>query len=194
METKRRRQLILGGLIVVLAALVSYEVLQRPPAAAPRAPSNGVRAPAHPSGQAATSGPVPEVRLPALAQARPKPLAEGRNLFMFGSAPAAAPTAPRPGSAAPSRPVIRPTLPGGPTAPGAAPAPPIPLKFIGIVDAPGQAGRLAVLTDGRDVFHGREGDIIEGRYRILHIGVESVEMAYLDGSGRQLIRLTGGGL
>ena len=39
--------------------------------------------------------------------------------------------------------------------------------------------------------HGKEGDIIDGRYRILKIGTESIEMAYLDGRGRQTIRLTG---
>ena len=39
--------------------------------------------------------------------------------------------------------------------------------------------------------HGKEGDIIDGRYRILKIGTESIEIAYLDGRGRQTIRLTG---
>ena len=39
--------------------------------------------------------------------------------------------------------------------------------------------------------HGKEGDIIDGRYRILKIGTESIEMAYPDGRGRQTIRLTG---
>ena len=37
--------------------------------------------------------------------------------------------------------------------------------------------------------YGGEGDIIQGRYRILKIGVESVEVAYLDGTGRRTIRL-----
>jgi hypothetical protein len=71
--------------------------------------------------------------------------------------------------------------------------PPIPLRFIGLVDAPGQTARLAVLSDGRNVFHGREGDIIDGRYRIVRIGVESIEMSYVDGRGRQTIRLSGAG-
>ena len=49
-----------------------------------------------------------------------------------------------------------------------------------------------MLSDGRNPpFQGEEGDIIEGRYRILKIGVESIELAYLDGRGRQTIRLTG---
>jgi hypothetical protein len=75
---------------------------------------------------------------------------------------------------------------------GPPPPPPIGLKFIGIVEALGQAQKIAVLSDGRNVFHGREGDIIEGRYRILRIGAESLEIAYADGRGRQTIRLTGG--
>jgi len=82
-------------------------------------------------------------------------------------------------------------VPTGPVGP--APPPPIALKFIGTVETPGQsAKKIAVLSDGRNVFHGREGDIIEGRFRILRIGAESIEMAYLDGRGRQTIRLTGG--
>ena len=48
-----------------------------------------------------------------------------------------------------------------------------------------------MLSDGRNVFYGREGDTIEGRYRILRIGVESIELARLDGTGRQVIRLSG---
>ena len=69
--------------------------------------------------------------------------------------------------------------------------PPIPFKFIGVLEIPGQSQRVAILSDPRGVYHGREGDIIEGRYRILKIGVESVEMAEVDGRGRQTIRLSG---
>jgi hypothetical protein len=65
------------------------------------------------------------------------------------------------------------------------------LKFIGVLEAPERPGKIAVLSDGRDVFHGREGDIIEGRYRILKIGAESIDMAYVDGRGRQTIRFSG---
>jgi hypothetical protein len=63
---------------------------------------------------------------------------------------------------------------------------------IGLLNAPAQAGRVAILSDGRgNVLTGREGDIIEGRYRLLKIGADSVEMTYTDGRGRQVIRLTG---
>ena len=40
-----------------------------------------------------------------------------------------------------------------------------------------------MLSDGRGVYQGREGEIIEGRYRILQIGIESIDLAYLDGRG-----------
>ena len=60
------------------------------------------------------------------------------------------------------------------------------------MDAPTQAGRVAILSDGRgNVFYGKEGDIIEGRYKVLKVGPDAAELAYLDGRGRQTIRLTG---
>ena len=71
------------------------------------------------------------------------------------------------------------------------PPPRIPLKFIGLMES-GRAGKYAILTDGRGLpIYGKEGEVIEGRYRILRIGVESVDLAYLDGRGRQTIRQTG---
>ena len=39
--------------------------------------------------------------------------------------------------------------------------------------------------------HGKEGDIIEGRYRVLRVGTDSIDLVYADGRGRQTIRLSG---
>jgi hypothetical protein len=50
---------------------------------------------------------------------------------------------------------------------------------------------VAVLSDGRFVYHGREGDIIDGRYRLVSVSPSSVQMEYLDGRGRQTLRLSG---
>src|SRR5262249_60106926 len=92
--------------------------------------------------------------------------------------------APKVGEAPP--PVAVPTGPPPPP-----PPPPIPFKFIGLVEG-GPAKRIAVLSDGRSQpVYGREGDIIEGRYKILRIGAESIEMEHIDGRGRQTIRLSG---
>jgi hypothetical protein len=60
------------------------------------------------------------------------------------------------------------------------------------VDAPSQGGRVAILSDGRgNVFYGKEGDIIEGRYRLLRVGPDAADIAFTDGRGRQTIRLSG---
>ena len=84
---------------------------------------------------------------------------------------------------------MAPPVPTGPPPPP--PPPPIPYKFIGLVES-GPTKRLAVLSDGRGLpVYGREGDIIEGRFRIVRIGAESIEMEHIDGRGRQTIRLSG---
>jgi hypothetical protein len=78
-----------------------------------------------------------------------------------------------------------------PTGPPTPPPPPrITLKFIGTLDRKGE--KWAILSDatGRTDY-AKEGQEIQGRYRILKIGVESIDIAYLDGTGRQTIRLTG---
>ena len=128
---------------------------------------------------------APDVHLRALGDERPKPeAAPQRDLFRFK--PKAAP----PRAAAPpasSAPVV--SAPPGPPPPP--PLAPIAMRFIGLVESPEHGQKIAILSDGRGIYQGREGDIIEGRYRILRIGVESVEMAYLDGRGRQTIRLSG---
>ena len=54
------------------------------------------------------------------------------------------------------------------------------------VETRGRADRRQIDARG-----GVEGEIILGRYQILKIGNESIEMAYPDGRGRQTIRLTG---
>jgi hypothetical protein len=117
---------------------------------------------------------------------RPKPESAERNLFRFR---------PKPPPPAPPRDVA-PAAPANPAAAGPSqppPPPPIPLKFIGLVDVPGQSKKIVALTDSKgSVFHGMEGETVEGRYKILKVGVESIEMSYIDGRGRQTIRLTGG--
>jgi len=122
------------------------------------------------------------VDLEALHAARPEPTTDTtRNPFRFKPKPAPPPPPQQ------TRPVVQqtPVQPMGPP-----PPPPIALKFIGISGS-AKTGQVAVLSDGRAVYYGREGESIEGRYKIVRIGVESIDLAYLDGRGRQTIRLTG---
>ena len=123
------------------------------------------------------------LRLDALKQAAPVPTASQRNPFRFQ------PKAPPPQAARPVQPPPQTYVPP-PIATGPPPPPPIPLKYVGFL-APSQTERVAVLSDARgNPFYGKEGEIIEGRYRVLRIAADSVDIAYADGRGRQTIRLS----
>jgi hypothetical protein len=52
---------------------------------------------------------------------------------------------------------------------------------------------LAILSDGvgPPMFGYVGGPPVAGRYRVLRVSSESVEIAYLDGSGRTTIRMNG---
>jgi hypothetical protein len=192
MATERQRRMVLGGILVVLA-IVLYRAWTSPVTPAPGTTSATSRTASNARGRAApparSDGPpaeAPDVHLEALDAQRPEPGGGNRNLFRFRPKPL--PPTPAPVDVPPPS-VMRqmPVVPSGPP-----PPPPIPLKFIGIVEAPAQAKRIAALVDplGR-AFQGGEGDVVAGQYRILKIGTESIELAYLDGRGRQTIRLSG---
>ena len=159
------------------------------PAIVPAAESNRVAVTAGGRSQAATAAaatPVVDVRLELLEARRLDVEGTRRNLFRFREPPPP-PPAPRVVTAP------RVVIPTGPPVPqGPPPPPPITLRLIGLLNAPSQAGRVAIFSDGRgNTLNGREGDIIEGRYRLLRIGADSAELAYTDGRGRQVIRLSG---
>ncbi len=187
MATERRTQILVVALFVVLA-VVGYRAWTST-SAVPAATSNARGAAPTPTGaRAAANGEPPNVRLDALEQDRPKPAGQERDLFRFK--PKAPPPPP------PSSSVARPTGPSMPVAPpvpaGPPPPAPITLKFIGIIDRGGGQPKIAVLSDGMGPpIQGVEGGTVAGKYRILRIGTESIEMAYLDGRGRQTIRLSG---
>jgi hypothetical protein len=180
MGTDRRKQILFGALFVVLAVVV-YTAVWTSPSLSPSSNQAGTPAPAR--GKPSGGVTAPEVHLDALNGERPKPVDRERNLFRFKPKPTPPLAGPGPSAPAPDAPAI----PSGPP-----PPPPITLKFLGTVQKDGGKTTIAVLTDGQGPpMTGKEGDTIAGRYRILHIGVESIEMSYLDGRGRQTIRQTG---
>lgn len=130
-----------------------------------------------------------DVHLGELRHPRPSAEESDRNPFKFYVKP---PPPPPPPTASMGR-GGRASGPVGPVAPppdiGPPPLPPIPLKFIGVLETP--SGKIAAFSDCRATMHGREGEIIDGRYRLVRIGVESVVMEYADGKGRTTIRLSG---
>jgi hypothetical protein len=176
MAPERRNQIVLGVLLLLLVGAL-YRAWA-PTAQNAATASNEGSGPGR-AGGGASRVTAPDVLLEALGRDRVKPTGGERNLFRF-----------RPRTAPPQVAANRlPTPPPGPVAAAAPGLPPIALKFIGVVEATEKSQTYAVLRDDRGVYHGREGDIIEGRYRILRIGAESIDLAYVDGRGRQTIRL-----
>ena len=172
--------LVLLGLVLVGALVYSMR-----DSAGPAAPASN---PGRPQ-QAPASDELnaPDVKLEALKQTLPPPGETERNPFRFRpKPPPPPPPGPPPGES--KFPAVKPIEPTEP--PGPPPPPPIPLKFIGVTEAAG-VGKIAALSDCRHTVQGVEGDVIDGRYRIVKIGVESLVIEYLDGKGRTTLRMSG---
>ena len=180
-----RRKLLMGGAALLVLMVVAWSLWPSPPQAA-----QGPRRDTTASRSKSAAGPDPlepmaPVKLDALNDSRDAPGEARRDPFRFQ--PKAVVPAPKPPI---SPPVIEPPR-MTPTPSGPPPPPPIPLKLIGVLER-ANGVKWAVLTDGKSgPMYGRDGDIIDGRYAIVKIGTESVEITHADGRGRQVIRLSG---
>ena len=124
-----------------------------------------------------------KVRLEALEAARPEEGDSDRNPFRFQPK---APPAPPPSA---FKPAPAPAEPEGPPPPP--PIPPSALKYMGSVEKPGGV-KVAALSDCRAAtFAAEEGQTVDGRYRVVKIGIESLMIEYVDGKGRQTLRREG---
>jgi hypothetical protein len=190
MVVDRKSQVLLSGLAIALAVFI-YRAWASPSSA--RLPSsNGPASATGASGRQAVpaAAVAPDVHLEKLEAERPRPGEVERDLFRFKPKP---PPPPPPSAASVrGRPEPSPVAAAnGPPAPP--PLPPITLKFIALIGPTVEVPKIAVLTDGKGLpVYGKEGDIILGQFRLIRIGAESVDLSYLDGRGRQTIRLSGG--
>ena len=178
MSDRRRLAAIgLAAVVVAIAAVVIGQRLMAPEAGVAAVPGRVTPKPGVP---VVRPGEVADLRLERLGHGSPEFAENGRDPFRFRQAP------PVPKVVVPPPPIML-----GPPVP-LPPPPPIPLKFVGLVEMAGQAGKVAVLSDSKGgVFYGREGDIIDGRYRLLRVAADQAELAYTDGRGRQVLRLSG---
>jgi hypothetical protein len=181
--TGRVPMLLLGGVLVIAGGwyLTQRLIEGVRPVVTPGTQSQGTAA------SSGGAGGVPVLQLEALGPGGDAGPTPARNPFRFErrrtAAADPAPVSVRQPAFDPPAPVV----PRGPQGP-----PPIPLRYIGFLDEMDDRPRIAVLSDGRgSTFNGREGDIIDGRYRLERIGTESAELAYVDGRGRQTLRLSG---
>jgi hypothetical protein len=170
--------LILLGLALV--ALVAYQMWPTPQtSAAPIASSS------NPAGGKPAEVIDPKdlkVRLDSLQANRPDPGELERNPFRFKPPPAPPPPPPVKN--------VLPPVSSTPLTPPPPSIPPIPLKYMGTVER--GALKLAALTDCKGfTYSGREGESIDGRFRLIRIGEESIVIEYLNGTGRTTIRKSG---
>ena len=83
-----------------------------------------------------------------------------------------------------------PVCPGDPRC-GPPPPPQIPLKFYGFANKPGEPKRIFLQENG-NIFIAGEGDVVDRRYKVLHIGVNSVDIQDLLNNNTQTIPLQQG--
>jgi hypothetical protein len=140
-------------------------------------------------GRATTSKPpaptAPQpLRLAEIERVPDEPEA-GRNLFRFGVPP------PPPYKPPPPPPPPPPYVPPAYTPP---PIPPVPLKLVTIIpdpDDPSPTKSRAYLTYEKgtgEIFEVFQGGTIDGRYRLLRVGVNDVVVSHLDGTGQRTLR------
>jgi len=136
----------------------------------------------------------PKLRLDLLAKVQAVELGPAeRNLFQFG---AAAPVAVAdPGKIIPKTPAqiqaqIREEQARQNAAPpGPPPPPPITLKYYGYAAQRADGHKRAFFLDGDDIFVAAEGDVIKKRYKVVRIGVSSVEVEDTEFSHTQMLPL-----
>ena len=182
MTAKTRQTYLLLGLLVVLGGVVTYQLSPADTAGGGAAPSNPLQASTRTPGKLE----VANLDLERLKPGADTFQAPKRDPFSFRPKPV-----PPPPPAPPPRTTQAPVF-VAPQPPAPPPVKPIPLKYIGFVQAPNGA-RVAMLTDGsvRPGLLGRQGDVIDGQYRLLRVDVNEIEMSYLDGTGRRRIPKTG---
>ncbi|CAN5884270.1 hypothetical protein BH24ACI4_BH24ACI4_11710 [soil metagenome] len=176
-------------LLFLFAVVAAYLLIQLGGSAGLGQPTSNLPA-AQQTAQGSQLDPaVLDVNLEALEGERP-PLEETeRNPFRFEQRRQPAP----PPQAGPRMPEVvpMPGVPAGPPQPP--PPPPIAVRFIGQLDRE-DGSRVAVFVDctvGRRTSHAQEGGIVDGRYRLISIGLQSVVIEHLDGRGRTTLPQTG---
>ncbi len=172
---------MLVGLAVLVAALFLVYRQLRP--AAPTA----ARAP-RPGGRSQVAGDWPQIGLGRLAEPAPAPAAGRRDLFSFGVAEDGEGDEEgddngRPGGTASN-------VPGPVATPNPEVTPPVAprlvtinLKYVGTLEAAGGLKVAILLTDRNEILYGQVGQQVANRFKILRIGLESVEVLD-EGSGQ----------
>jgi hypothetical protein len=190
METERAASARPRPLLVVLLAIavVAFFVTRTDAPLGPPGPPAGPGSGPLPGADATIDPAALDVHLESLAEARPAPSATARNPFRFE----ARAQAPPPDEGRPAFQELGARGNGLPPAPMSAATRPITVRFIGLLEHRGETFAIfADCTAGRRTSYARAGEIVDGSYRLIRIGTESVVIEHLDGTGRTTLAQTG---
>ena len=185
---RRRLFLMIGALVVIYVVLSKFaggEPLPIPQTTGPAPTSKPIVRASGPntrsqSKKAEATMPV-ALKLKQIEEVPDEPEA-GRNLFRFGVPP------PPPYVPPPYVPPPPPYVPPPPQAPQ---IPPIPLTLTWVyTETTPHRAYLADKNTGA-VFEATQGQVVDGRYKLLAVGTSSVVMSYLDGAGQRTITMGG---
>jgi hypothetical protein len=95
-----------------------------------------------------------------------------RDLFDFGALPAPPPT-PRPVVPTPLPELVGPVIP---IIPSPTPLPPLNIRYVGILEDKRGLKVAVFLTEREEVLTGQAGQMVGNRFRIVRIGLESVDI------------------
>ena len=193
----KKQVYILGGLLVVLIAVVAYEVLgsgsSTPKPSAPAAaqakpatqPSTAATKSATSDDPAATKltnvGIDPALHFDRLAMSEDVVYSgSGRNIFSAESAPVVIPQPVK------SARIVAPVAPSAPEAPK---PPAIDLKYFGYTQTAAKTLQ-AFLMHGDDIYLARTGDVVNHRYKVVSIQPNSVQITDLGYNNTQTLPLS----
>ena len=143
-------------------------------------------APPGPAGPVGTEPDLPRIDLGRLESPKARSGAGRRDLFDFGVPPTPPPTPPP--SAIVATPVGPPLPPPPPTP---TPLPPLTVRYVGAIEDKRGLKVAVFLTDKEEVLTGQAGQLVGNRFRIVRIGLESVDIQEVGSEQTRRIPLGG---
>jgi hypothetical protein len=164
MVTDRRRWWM-AGLATAAVAIAGWALLRDSASAVTPAAS----ASETPRGTVRREPDVPRIDLARLDRPRPASGVGRRDLFDFATPP---PTPP------PPMPSVAPVLETAPpvTVPTPPPLTPLNIKYIGAFESERGLKVAVLMTDRKEVLTAQAGQVVANRYRVVRIGIESVDV------------------
>jgi hypothetical protein len=180
MVTVTRTQQGAAGAVLALGLAAAFYLWAR--SGAPSTASADGAAPRGPAGPVGTEPEVPRIDLGRLESPPAKSGAGRRDLFDFGVPPTPPPT---------PVPQIVPTAVPTSVIPTPTPLPPLTVRYVGAVENKRGLKVAVFLTDKEEILTGQAGQLVGNRFRILRIGLESVDIQEVGSEQTRRIPLGG---